>query len=246
MFKKKLIIRVDDVHPSMNIDNFYYFINLMERENYVALLGVIPDCKDESLLVDKYRYDFFDKIKKLVSFGWSVCQHGYNHVYSELNVKTNLRGYDSSEFAGLDVLSQQKKLTNGLKILNAYGIHTKIFMAPGHTFDNNTLKALKLSGFNTITDGFGIFPYKKHGIVHVPQLISKAHGFAFGIYTTCIHLDNMSFNEIKLLVDSFKNYEIVSIEDVNYNSILSITNTLFNFPSRVFLKYYRFLKSFKN
>ena len=39
------------------------------------------------------------------------------------------------------------------------GIETKLFMAPGHTFDKTTLRALKALGFTHVTDGFGDLPY---------------------------------------------------------------------------------------
>lgn len=51
-------------------------------------------------------------------------------------------------------------LTEGKKVLTQKGIETDIFMAPAHSYDKKTLKALKETGFNILTDGFGDLPYE--------------------------------------------------------------------------------------
>ena len=48
---------------------------------------------------------------------------------------------------------QKEKLLLGKAALENEGIYTDTFMAPGHSYDRNTLKALKTIGFEYVTDG---------------------------------------------------------------------------------------------
>ena len=47
-----------------------------------------------------------------------------------------------------------------------------VFMAPSHSFDADTLRALRDLDFTSITDGFGFYPYDLHGLTAVPQLVA--------------------------------------------------------------------------
>ena len=77
-------------------------------------------------------------------------------------------------------------------------------MAPSHSFDRNTLKALVDLEFIAISDGYGFFPYRKHGIVFVPQLFSTPKKFIPGISTICIHINNMSEDQVQTLLNFVK------------------------------------------
>lgn len=74
--------------------------------------------------------------------GWIIALHGYNHVYS-----TNEGGINPvnkrSEFAGISLEQQKKKIRSGVKIFRENGHDPQVFFAPSHTFDENTIKALK-------------------------------------------------------------------------------------------------------
>ena len=89
----------------------------------------------------------------------------------------------------------------GKAILQKQNCWQPYFMAPSHSFDTNTLKALVNLDFVSISDGYGFFPYMDNGILHVPQLSSKPYKFIPGISTICIHVNNMSDREIQTLVD---------------------------------------------
>lgn len=243
-FRPKLIVRVDDVHERMNYTNFIHFIQEMNKKSHTALLGVVPDCQDPKLLVDEPYPDFWKLISDLKISGWEVAQHGYQHLYTEKNVNTILRGRDDSEFAGLSYSDQFQKISNGKAILENKGIEVDVFMAPGHAYDETTLKALKDSGFNFLTDGFGIFPYKRH-LICVPQLLSKPHGFYFGCYTTCVHLDKMTIVDINKFINSLDDYDVVNFSNIKYFWFLSVLNYLPYFLTRSFITAYRYFKYLK-
>jgi len=69
-------------------------------------------------------------------------------------------------------------------------------MAPSHTFDLQTLTALNRLGFRSVTDGFGIFPYREIGLTFVPQLFSSGINFGIGVYTIALHLNYLTSRNI--------------------------------------------------
>lgn len=79
-------------------------------------------------------------------------------------------------------------------------------MAPSHSFDTNTLKALKTLGFEAITDGYGLYPYNIEGITLVPQLLGKPLKLvAFGVQTICLHINSMNNNDLNYIIDFIDN-----------------------------------------
>ena len=213
---KRLVIRIDDVHPRMNWDNFKYITTKLLSRGQTALLGVIPDCKDSNLEFGYYQDDFWSYIRFLRSNGWEIAQHGYQHLY-DAHGGSILAGEDQSEFATHDYDTQLMKLELGKNILARENLSTDIFMAPGHHFDDFTLKALSDSGFNFITDGHAFFPFrlKTSNLIFVPQLIARPHGLLFGIYTTCCHLDHMKISEIDDFLYKLSGYRIISFSEAS-------------------------------
>ena len=97
-------------------------------------------------------------------------------------------------------------------------------MAPSHSFDINTLKALKSLGFKAITDGYGFYPHKVEGITLVPQLAWMPFPFIpFGVQTICLHTNTMTQAHMDTLIkfihqnhDRFISFEeALSIESPN-------------------------------
>lgn len=83
-----------------------------------------------------------------------------------------------SEFAGKSYEEQYRLLESGQKKLLDRGIETKLFMAPGHTFDKMTLRALKALGFTHVTDGFGDLPYVRSGMTFLPIAFLRKYAFS--------------------------------------------------------------------
>jgi len=213
---KKLIIRIDDVHPRMNWGNFKYITSELLSKGQTALLGVIPDCKDPKLQFGSYQDDFWDYIRFLRSNGFVIAQHGYQHLY-DTRGRSILVGEDQSEFSTHDYNTQFTKLDLGKNILIKENLSTDVFMAPGHHFDDITLKALSDAGFNYITDGYAFFPFrsKTSNLIYVPQLIARPHGTIFGVYTTCCHIDHMKITDIDEFLQKTNGYHIVSFSEAS-------------------------------
>ena len=191
----KIIIRFDDIYPTMNWDIFLYIKKRLEILNIKSLLGVIPHNKDIDLDYFYRKEDFFDTIYSYKTYGDTIAQHGTYHKYTS-NSSGILKINNRSEFAGHDYNYQYKLLKIGKKILKDVNCWEPVFMAPSHSFDHVTLKALVDLGFTSITDGYGLYPFKRNGINFIPQLSSTPFNIGFGIATICLHLNHLSKKEI--------------------------------------------------
>ncbi len=158
---------MDDITPDMNWDNFSFFRDLFDKLGITPLLGIVPKNSDKNLQIEPEREDFYEIMKGLKQEGYVLAMHGYQHLY------TTKKGgcfplNHFSEFAGVPYEQQKRMLADGKRILSENGIETDIFMAPAHSYDNNTLRALKEVGFTKLTDGFGTTPYLWKEMVFYP------------------------------------------------------------------------------
>ncbi len=154
----KIAVRLDDITPDMDWKKFLKFKELLDLYKIKPLIGVVPINKDPDLKIDKAKENFPEYILGLQKEGWVIAMHGYSHVYD--SKKGGLFPLNHfSEFAGHSLEEQEKRIKEGKTLLAKQGIYTDIFMAPAHSYDKNTLTALKKHGFTKITDGFGKSPY---------------------------------------------------------------------------------------
>jgi predicted deacetylase len=201
------VFRIDDVHPSMDWEAFSGYMELFARHGVVPLIGIIPDCRDPYLMRSKPRESFWDDMRGLVRSGQAeACQHGMHHVYTRMAAKwtDRLAGrFPQSEFYSLPFEKQDDLLANGRRILSGHGIFTNIFMAPSHTMDANTYRALRHNGFTHVTDGVALYPFKRGGLVHVPQQQWSPEPSSCGIITVCLHPGGAADKKILAETDAF-------------------------------------------
>ena len=242
---KKLVVRIDDVHPTMDGDRFRYFASRMREIDCQGLLGIIPNCLDKGLMRGDKIPEFWAWMSELKSDGWVISMHGYKHVY-DTRGETLLRGVEKSEFAGHELSEQIARIRAAKSIMMSKGLDTDVFMAPKHSFDMNTIKALLANDFKYITDGFGLYAYDVMGITVVPQLFSRPHGFSIGVTTTCLHLDNMTYAEIDNFIDKIKHYEVISFYSATRINTNKFVRNLLRFLTYCFVVLYRKKKRNKN
>ena len=203
----KIAVRLDDITPDMDWERFFKFKSLLDKYQVKPLIGVVPDNRDDNLKGSQQGApsDFWAYIKELQEQGWCVAMHGYRHIYT-----TDKGGIfplnNFSEFAGIPYEKQLEMLTQGKRMLAEKGIETDIFMAPAHSYDKNTLKALVCNGFKSITDGFGDAPYQWKGLVFYPisfrlsDTLKKESGYS----TMVIHTGTIQDNEWEGYENYFK------------------------------------------
>ncbi len=234
--KTECMIRLDDITPDMDWERFYRAKEIFDRYQICPLIGVVPDNQDATLHKEEGRGEFLNTVRQLQESGWSVAQHGTYHCY-ETDDSGILGINPFSEFAGLPYEAQLQKLQAGRRILEENGILTDIFMAPGHTYDKNTLKALKECGFGVITDGLFSQPYYEDGVLCIP---CRLRGFKKpdGIDTVCLHTNLMNDQDMAELEAFCKEYRsvIVSFDPDRYRKFAGKRTCFIKIRERMVLK----------
>lgn len=206
----RYIMRLDDACPKRDVAKWDRMETLLDRYGVKPLVGIIPDCKDPDM--DCYAEDVEFWTKRVVAWrakGWQFALHGYNHVF-----KTNCAGINPvnsrSEFAGVPLEEQKKMIADGISVLRSHGINPKVFFAPAHTFDENTIKALlEVSDIRIISDTPANKPFSKYGMTFVPQQSGRVRKLPFNTATFCYHPNTMNDSAFEYLENFLKKYKFV-------------------------------------
>lgn len=203
----QIAIRIDDITPDMDWERFHTFKEILDKLDIKPLIGVVPDNRDDNLHRAEAYDDFWEYVRELQDSGWCIALHGYQHIYTTL--KGGLFPLNRfSEFAGIPLPRQRMMIQEGTEILKRHGISTDIFMAPAHSYDRNTLKALKEFGYNKITDGFGKSPYRWQGLTFYPIsfLMSRSFKKKKGVTTMVVHTNEIDDAGMKRLGELLQNH----------------------------------------
>lgn len=218
--KIKVAVRLDDITPDMDWEHFLAFKKLLDQYGIKPLIGVVPDNRDDNLKGTENitHPEFWSFLKELQNEGWAVAMHGYRHIYS--TQKGGLFPLNNfSEFAGVPYEKQLAMLDEGKKLLQHKGFETKLFMAPAHSYDKNTLKALKEVGFEGLTDGFGNMPYTWRGLTFYPISFRLKNTFhkKSGYSTLVVHTGSISESDMPKYENYFQN---TNVQWISYDEYL--------------------------
>lgn len=201
----RYIMRLDDASDYMDIEKWNRMEQLLDKYGIKPIFGIIPENHDESLR-GKYQRDpkFWEKMHAWEAKGWTPAMHGFEHKYV-----TDQGGINPvnkrSEFAGLSYEEQADKIERGWKTLNDYGFHPEIFFAPSHTFDENTLKALKdKTTIRVISDTIANDVYKRDEFWFIPQQSGSVRKLPFKTVTFCYHPNTMTDKSFEVLEAFFQ------------------------------------------
>ena len=208
----KYIIRLDDAACRMDIKNWSRMEALLDSYDIHPLVGVIPKCLDEQMQVYACDETFWKKVRAWQKKNWTIALHGFEHVYCTesggIN-PVNLR----SEFAGLPLTEQQRKIREGVAIFKEHDTVPHVFFAPSHTFDNNTIEALKSeSQIRIISDTVANRPYCENGMTFVPQQSGRVRKLPFDVVTFCYHPNTMQEKDFVELEEFLKAHKAEFID----------------------------------
>ena len=203
----KYIMRLDDACDKMDVEKWARMEALLDKYDIKPLVGIIPRCEDEEMADYPQNPDFWTIADRWQQKGWTLALHGYNHVYG-----TECGGLNPvnhrSEFAGEPIEVQKEKIRMGTEILKSHGIAPKVFFAPSHTFDENTLIALtECSDIRIISDTVANDAYTENGFTFVPQQSGRARKLPFKIVTFCYHPNTMEDSAFSYLEAFLKENE---------------------------------------
>lgn len=213
------ILRLDDASEHMNLQNWERIESLMDKYHIKPIFGIIPHNEDPDLLKYEEVSDFWSLMRKWKSKGWTPALHGYSHVF-----ESNEGGINpvnaKSEFAGVSLARQEQKIRDGLSILEEHNISPRIFFAPAHTFDENTLCALKnTSNIRIISDTIATKIYYKDEFYFIPQQSGMVRNLPFKLVTFCYHPNTMTEDMFNRLEDFLSKYhtKFTSFEQLKFN-----------------------------
>lgn len=212
------IIRLDDASEYMDIVKWKRMEELLNKYDVKPIFGIIPANEDPELLKYGKVDDFWGLMTTWIEKGWVPALHGYSHVF-----ETNEGGINPvnkrSEFAGVPLERQKEKISEGTRILMEHAITPCVFFAPAHTFDANTIRALKeASNIRIVSDTIAYDMYKgEDGITYIPQQSGRVRKLPFKTVTFCYHPNLMND-------EAFENLEQFIEENRDSFSDLSIEN----------------------
>lgn len=199
------VIRLDDASDYNNLSNWNRMEKILNSYSIKPIVGVIPNNQDPSMVkAYKKNNDFWKKVKQWQNSGWIIAMHGYNHVYITDDGGINPI-QKRSEFAGVSLKKQEDKIKNGIEIFKSNGIIPDAFFAPSHTFDENTLLALKKnSDIRIISDTIANDIYFENDFYFLPQQSGRVRKLPFKFVTFCYHPNTMRDNDFDELENFIK------------------------------------------
>jgi predicted deacetylase len=199
------LVRLDDASEYLEQKKWDQIEIILDRYAIKPIVGVIPNNRDPKLVsMRETDHLFWEKVVKWQKKGWTIAMHGFDHVYITKEGGINPVN-NKSEFAGVSLEMQIQKINSAWKIFESHNIEPKIFFAPSHTYDLNTLIALKSeTPIRIISDSVANDSYCENGFYFIPQQIGHARKLPFRIVTFCLHPNIMSEEDFEKMERFFK------------------------------------------
>ena len=210
------MLRFDDLCPTMNWDIWVRVEEILLEFEVKPILSVIPDNQDELLNVCQPNVGFWDEVRAWQDRGWTIGLHGYQHLYVTRDPGI-VRINRFSEFSGLSLEEQSYKVRRAQEIFEREKVKPDVWVAPGHSFDEITVSALRSAGIAYISDGLHPYPHlDSQGTLWIPQQFWRFRWMPLGVWTVCYHINNWNARDIatfRLDLNRFRN-KILSFKEV--------------------------------
>ena len=220
----KYLIRLDDACPTMDGAKWQRMFDILDCYGVRPMVGIIPHNEDPKQEIDVPDKEFWDKAMQWQQKRYAIALHGYNHHYiSDKGLEGLNPFWERSEFAGVPLAVQKQKIREGFEILSDHGIKAKYFFAPSHTFDENTLVALKeCTDIRIISDTIATKPYRRGEFVFLPQLGGHCTEMKIqGIWTFCLHPSTMNEEQFEAVENFLRTHkkEFVGFDDIDVRNV---------------------------
>ncbi len=185
------LLRFDDLCPTMARGRWGQFEQVLCEFDVKPILAVVPENRDPGLMLEPEDEGFWDHMRAWETAGAVIGLHGYRHVCASRG-HSLIPMHRQTEFAGVAAETQREWIRIGLKILRGRGLRPRLFVAPRHGFDANTLLALKAEGIGYLSDGLARVPVMRGGVVWIPQQIWEPVEMPVGLWTIYLHSNTAS------------------------------------------------------
>ena len=222
--KNQYLIRLDDACPTMDTAKWQRMEDMLDRYGVRPMVGVIPANSDPKQKIDPEDTTFWTKVKSWVNKGWAIALHGCDHCFISSDGMKGLNPlWERSEFSGVPLYIQKEKIRKGVAILKSHDVEPKYFFAPAHTYDENTLEALRTeSNIRIISDTIATKPYHKDDFVFIPQVGGHCVEMKIpGIWTFCLHPSAMTDENFNVTEQFIKSHskEIIDFDELDLSNL---------------------------
>jgi predicted deacetylase len=184
--RAQYLLRIDDLCPTVHYRRWQRLAGMIREFGIRPILAVVPDNQDPELWNSKSEPTFWEQMREMQAAGAAIAIHGYRHQCVHRG-KSILKFHDRTEFAGRPVEEQREMLRVGVELLRAEGLNPRLWVAPRHGFDWNTLTALREEGIGYLSDGLARRPFRRGGVVWIPQQLWEPVKRGKGLWTICLH-----------------------------------------------------------
>jgi predicted deacetylase len=195
------LLRFDDLCPTIARSRWERFLPLIEQHGIQPILAIVPDNRDAELNRSEPDPGFWEEMRRLEAAGATIALHGYRHLCRSMGWSL-VPLHRHSEFAGVPAETQREWIDAGLEILRGQGLNPRVWVAPRHGFDANTLAALCSEGIEVLSDGLARGPVKRGGVTWIPQQLWAPVEKSEGLWTICVHTNTAR----ALLVDQLSEF----------------------------------------
>ena len=223
-FMNKYLLRLDDACPTMDAKKWQRMEEILDANGVLPMVGVIPANNDPMQQIDLEDGEFWYKIRCWKKKGWAIALHGYDHCFISNSGLSGLNPlWARSEFVGVSLELQKEKIRKGVAKFREIGIEPKYFFAPAHTYDKNTLQALREeSNIRIISDTIATKPYCQGDFIFIPQLGGHCAEIKLpGFWTFCLHPSTMTeenFIATELFLKAHKD-EMIAFSDLDFTNL---------------------------
>ena len=201
----KYILRLDDSSHYQDPFKWRMLEKGLDKYDIKPIVGVIPSNEDPSMVYYEKDLEFWNKVKLWQKKGWSIALHGYTHKLSPCINQSLVPINNFSEFCNDSFEVQKQKLKKAVLIFKKHSIFPEVFIAPAHGFTNLTLKALlEVTSIRKVSDGIALSPFFYLNLTWIPQQLWWFRFRPFGLWTICLHPNNMSEKKNKRIFRYFK------------------------------------------
>jgi hypothetical protein len=186
------LLRLDDLCETCDTVRLARLAEGIRGEGVRPITAIVPDNRDPALRIAPPDPVFWEMAREWQSSGWSVGLHGLHHLYTYTRPfagpATVARG---GEFSGEPPEVVRSRIREGIRLLGERGLAPSVFVAPGHALDDDTVDAVEASGIRVVSEGFSLFPYRRRGVLWIPQQAWRPRAMPLGVWTFCVHPNEM-------------------------------------------------------
>src|SRR5437588_8124748 len=150
----KVLVRLDDFTPNRNVSRWGQIEYVLDSLGIKPLVACIPS--DRYFGPAPTTEEFWDQVRKLQRKGWAIAVHGETHLVTPIAPGTSQEIFfaEKAEFVGLPEDVQLQKVARAWRAFAEQGVRPKVFVAPNHGFDANTVRAIcKHGAMPFVSDG---------------------------------------------------------------------------------------------